>query len=174
MLAADPWAYRNRIRLAFDAAGNPGYRRRRSHSVISITECPIAAPLLVESALKFGRLTKQFSQGWKPAEVSLFCNAEETALLISVFTAGGTKNGFHDFALALKDEISALVGIELVAEGPKFIGKRVPLDRRDQTPGSSERASQTGPPRRGGVFRQRKEEELLLITLGAEGFKVSA
>ena len=51
VLAADhqsqPWAYRNRIRLAFDAAGNPGYRGRRSHAVVPIAECPIAAPLLV-------------------------------------------------------------------------------------------------------------------------------
>ena len=31
VLAAEPWAYRNRIRLAFDAAGNPGYRGRVPH-----------------------------------------------------------------------------------------------------------------------------------------------
>ena len=46
VLAANPWAYRNRIRVAFDAAGNPGYRGRRSHEVIPIAECPIAAPVL--------------------------------------------------------------------------------------------------------------------------------
>ncbi len=32
------WNYRNRIRLAFDAEGNPGYRGRRSHSVVPIVE----------------------------------------------------------------------------------------------------------------------------------------
>jgi 23S rRNA (uracil1939-C5)-methyltransferase len=50
LLSGNPWAYRNRIRLAFDAAGNLGYRGRRSHGVIPIQECPIAAPLLVEAA----------------------------------------------------------------------------------------------------------------------------
>ena len=40
VLAAEPWGYRNRIRLAFDAAGNPGYRGRRSHAVIPIAQCP--------------------------------------------------------------------------------------------------------------------------------------
>ena len=41
---AHSWAYRNRIRLAFSADGNPGYRGRRSHAVVPIAECPIAAP----------------------------------------------------------------------------------------------------------------------------------
>ena len=39
-LPAEPWAYRNRIRLAFDAAGNPGYRGRRSHAVDSDRRVP--------------------------------------------------------------------------------------------------------------------------------------
>ena len=52
-LAGEAWAYRNRIRLAFDAAGNPGYRGRRSHDLIAIAECPIAAPLLVKGALSW-------------------------------------------------------------------------------------------------------------------------
>ena len=88
MVAGKPWAYRNRIRLAFDAAWNPGYRGRRSHAVIPIAECPIAAPLLVEAALKFAQGARQFAPALRPTEISLFCNAEESALLISVFTAG--------------------------------------------------------------------------------------
>ena len=51
VLAGEPWQYRNRIRLAFDAEGNPGYRGRRSHQIVPIRECPIAAPVLVEAAL---------------------------------------------------------------------------------------------------------------------------
>src|ERR1035438_4063702 len=39
VLAAEPWRYRNRIRVAFDAAGNPGYRGRRSHAVVPMREC---------------------------------------------------------------------------------------------------------------------------------------
>ena len=40
VLSGDPWAYRNRIRLAFDTQGNIGYRGRRSHHVIPIDHCP--------------------------------------------------------------------------------------------------------------------------------------
>jgi len=50
ILSADPWAYRNRIRLAFDIEGRLGYRGRKSHAVVAIRECPIAAPLLLSAA----------------------------------------------------------------------------------------------------------------------------
>ena len=116
VLAAEPWAYRNRIRLAFDAAGNPGYRGRRSHAVVPIAESPIAAPLLVEAALKFAQSARQFAPALRPSEISLFCNADESALLISVFTAGGAdKNKFEEFAGALSEQIPAIKGVELVA-----------------------------------------------------------
>src|ERR1700678_3359476 len=35
VLSGEPWAYRNRIRLAFDAEGKAGYRGRRSHAVVA-------------------------------------------------------------------------------------------------------------------------------------------
>jgi 23S rRNA (uracil1939-C5)-methyltransferase len=123
------WAYRNRIRLAFDAAGNPGYRGRRSHAVIPIAECPIAAPLLVEAAQRFAETAKQFSPALRPTEISLFSNADETSLLASVFTAGVAKNSvnsFDDFARALAEQIPALKGMELIAE-------EHPGERRAQT-----------------------------------------
>ncbi len=113
------WGYRNRIRLAFDTAGNPGYRGRRSHAVIPIAECPIAAPLLVDAAQRFAEVARQFSPALRSTEISLFCNADETSLLASVFTAGGAKESvksFDDFAQALAKQIPALKGVELVAE----------------------------------------------------------
>jgi 23S rRNA (uracil1939-C5)-methyltransferase len=117
VLAGEPWAYRNRIRLAFDVARNPGYRGRRSHAVIPISECPIAAPLLIEAALAFAQAARQFGPSLRPREISLFCDAAETALLISVFTAGTQKIRFDDCAQTLQERIPALRGAELVIEG---------------------------------------------------------
>ena len=117
VLAAEPWAYRNRIRLAFDAAGNPGYRGRRSHAVIPVSECPIAAPLLVQAAQAAAQVARLFAPAFLPAEFALFCNADETALLASVFTATASKIRFDEFALALREKIPALQGAELVVEG---------------------------------------------------------
>jgi 23S rRNA (uracil1939-C5)-methyltransferase len=111
------WAYRNRIRLAFDAAGNPGYRGRRSHAVISIAECPIAAPLLLQAAHAAAQIARQSAPALRPTEISLFCNADETALLAAISTAGPAKIRFDDFAQALREQIPALQGVELVVEG---------------------------------------------------------
>ncbi len=117
ILAGDPWGYRNRIRLAFDRNGNPGYRGRRSHSVVPIRECPIAAPLLVRAALAAAQDARRFAPALRPVEMALFCNANETALLLTVLTAGFTKFRFDDFAEALRARIPELAGAELVLEG---------------------------------------------------------
>jgi 23S rRNA (uracil1939-C5)-methyltransferase len=116
-LSANPWAYRNRIRLAFDAHGKPGYRGLRSHSVIPIRECPIAAPLLIEAARVFADVVRQSAPALRPTELSLFCNADETALLASVFTASPRNVRFEELAKAVHDRIPALQGAEFVAEG---------------------------------------------------------
>jgi len=117
VLAGEPWRYRNRIRLALDPKGNPGYRGRRSHAIVPIHECPIAAPLLVDAGLKFAELAREFVPAIDPAEATFFCNSDESALMISVFSARGNKNGFENFGRALKDHLPALMGMELVVEG---------------------------------------------------------
>jgi 23S rRNA (uracil1939-C5)-methyltransferase len=117
VLAGEPWRYRNRIRLAFDGAGNLGYRGRRSHAVVPLRECPIAAPLLVEAALAFAEVTRGFAPALRPTEIALFCDSAETALLATVFAASHAKLRFDELAQALHERIPALSGAELVAEG---------------------------------------------------------
>ena len=123
VLAADPWHYRNRIRLAFDADGNIGYRGRRSNAVIPVSECPIAAPLLFNTAKAIAETARQFASRYRPTEISLFCDATESALLASLFVGGAAQSSpaqmkarFDDFAQAVQQRIPALKGAELVAE----------------------------------------------------------
>jgi 23S rRNA (uracil1939-C5)-methyltransferase len=116
VLSGEQWGYRNRIRLAFDAAGNPGYRGRRSHAVVPISVCPIAAPLLVEAAQAFTQVARSFAPALRPAEIALFCNADESALLATIFIALPSKIRFDELALALHERISVLSGAELVVE----------------------------------------------------------
>ncbi len=115
-LSDKPWEYRNRIRLAFDQRGDFGYRGRRTHAVIPIEECPIAAPLLVQAALAAGEFFRKSAHGLRPTELSLFCNADESELLASVFAAIPEKQRFDNLALELSVRIPALRGMELVAE----------------------------------------------------------
>jgi 23S rRNA (uracil1939-C5)-methyltransferase len=117
VLTGEPFGYRNRIRLAFDGADNPGYRGRRSHSVVPMRECPIAAPLLVEAALAFAQVLRGIAPALRPTEIALFCNAAETALLASFFIANPGKVRFDELAQALHERIPALIGAELAVEG---------------------------------------------------------
>jgi 23S rRNA (uracil1939-C5)-methyltransferase len=117
VLAGEPWRSRNRIRLAFDATGNPGYRGRRSHAVIPVTECPIAAPLLLDAARAAAEIARQLAPPLRMTEIALFCDAAETALLASVFTASAKKIRFDEFAQAWQQRIPALRGAELSIEG---------------------------------------------------------
>ncbi len=131
VLSADPWHYRNRIRLAFDLEGNPGYRGRQSHAgvpsgrssslgwhaIIPIRECPIAAPLLVEAAQSAASVLRNFAPALRPTEISLFCDAAESALLVTIFSANRARIRFDELAQALHERIPALKGAELVAEG---------------------------------------------------------
>lgn len=115
--AADPWGYRNRIRLAFDAVGNPGYRGRRSHAVVPASECPIAAPLLLKAATAFAATLRESGLALRPTEIALFCNADESSLLASIFTASAKKIRFDEVAQALSELLPALKGAELALEG---------------------------------------------------------
>ena len=117
VLAAKPWAYRNRIRLALDAEGNPGYRGRRSHATIAIAECPIAAPLLVRAALAAGEILREWRPALRATEIALFCDAAESSLLASVEADGAAKNSFEEFAAALGGKIPELKGAELLLDG---------------------------------------------------------
>jgi 23S rRNA (uracil1939-C5)-methyltransferase len=114
VIAANPWEYRNRIRLAFDARGDLGYRGRRSHEVVPIAECPIAAPALTKAASTAAEFFQQFAVASRPTELSLFCNSSEDSLLASIFTAGTAPVPLVDYYEALRQKIPSLRGVELV------------------------------------------------------------
>jgi 23S rRNA (uracil1939-C5)-methyltransferase len=116
VLSASPWAYRNRIRLAFDTMGNPGYRGRGSHHLVSIAECPIAAPLLVRAAQAAAEIVCRLPVRGRPSELSLFCDAGETALLAGLSTPEPAKFSLDTFCRTFAERVPQLLGAELAAE----------------------------------------------------------
>jgi 23S rRNA (uracil1939-C5)-methyltransferase len=117
MLVADPWAYRNRIRVAFDADGYPGYRGRRSHDLVPIRECPIAAPLLITAAQAAAEVLARIPANLHPHELLLFCDPEESALLATLFTAGPSQLRLETVAPQLGERVPPLKGLEVAAGG---------------------------------------------------------
>jgi 23S rRNA (uracil1939-C5)-methyltransferase len=117
LLAGQPWGYRNRIRLGFDAAGRPGYRERRSHGMVPISQCPIAAPLLVQAALRFAEIAADLVPALGTKEISLFCNADQSQVLGTVFASSSAARQFDNLAEAMRSRIPALHGLVLVVTG---------------------------------------------------------
>jgi 23S rRNA (uracil1939-C5)-methyltransferase len=89
LLSADPFAYRNRIRLAITPTGEIGYRSRRSHLIVPIRECPIAAPLLVEIALDSARILDPTDPRNDLSELELFTNHASSELLFTFHRHSG-------------------------------------------------------------------------------------
>jgi 23S rRNA (uracil1939-C5)-methyltransferase len=120
VLSADPWAYRNRIRLGFDAQGNPGYRGRRSHAIVPISECPIAAPALVSAAQVIAEFCRKASPALRLSEVSLFCNHDESAILATLFAAsadrGPGQKEVESICAEIAKQIPSIKGVDSVAE----------------------------------------------------------
>jgi 23S rRNA (uracil1939-C5)-methyltransferase len=117
VLAAEPWGYRNRIRVAFDAEGNFGYRGRRSHAVIPLSQCPIAAPLLLRAAQAAAEILHRVPANLRPTELLLFCDPAESAVLATFFAADTAGFRLDSLAQALHERIPALASAELAADG---------------------------------------------------------
>ena len=112
MLAANPCGYRNRIRLAIDAAGNLGYRGRRSHRVVPIAECPIAAPLLIRAALAIWDIAAKSLLQLGHAEISFFCDANETELLVGIQGERQANFALNGLSTAMAVKVPELIGTE--------------------------------------------------------------
>jgi 23S rRNA (uracil1939-C5)-methyltransferase len=125
VLAGEPWAYRNRIRLAFDASGRPGYRAHSSHVIVPIKECPIAAPSLVRAALASAEILRAMQPKPRVSEIALFCNAEETELLVTVVLPAPARLHLDQFIAVLKEQIPELTGVELAIAGTASLPPRV-------------------------------------------------
>jgi len=93
--AAEPWHYRNRIRLRLERVEGElrfGYNRRASHAFLPITECPIAAEtlwqvaaVLLESA-KTDATTEALLDA--SAELELFANHDLSRVQLTFFARG--------------------------------------------------------------------------------------
>jgi 23S rRNA (uracil1939-C5)-methyltransferase len=62
-------------------------------------------------------MIQQSAPSLRPTEIALFCDAAETMLLASIFTASAKKIRFEELAQALHERIPALHGAELAVEG---------------------------------------------------------
>ena len=127
---AEPWHYRNRIRLHITRQEDRilfGYRERASDSILPITTCSIAAPLLWHAAEVMAnaaphdvnlRRWLEFS-----AEVELFCNVDMSRLQITLLYAASKSlpptSHFQEAFARLQRDIPELAGAGALQIHPK-------------------------------------------------------
>jgi 23S rRNA (uracil1939-C5)-methyltransferase len=118
--AAEPWHYRNRIRLHVtreEGALRLGYRERASSSILPISTCPIAAPILwraaeamLEAASRDAEMRRWIEAS---AEIELFCNGDMSRLQITLLCMEATlpsAAGFQKAFARLQNQLPELAG----------------------------------------------------------------
>ncbi|MDE1176583.1 MAG: 23S rRNA (uracil(1939)-C(5))-methyltransferase RlmD [Edaphobacter sp.] len=111
-LSAEPWGYRNRIRLRIakhDGALRVGYLRRGTLEFLPVHMCPIAAPLLWRAAESLLTLNEN---PWiqDAEEVELFANDDLTKLQLMLFLSRQPKGSFNSFCESLQQQLPELIG----------------------------------------------------------------
>jgi 23S rRNA (uracil1939-C5)-methyltransferase len=118
------WGYRNRIRL--QAKGRRlGYLQRGSHTLLPVTHCPIAAPVLEQAITVVERVA-----GLEDLceEVEFFTNGEQDQLLICLWPGQRQRpreQALEAFAERVRVELPALIGVGLFTQqNMKYWGQR--------------------------------------------------
>ena len=123
VLSGEPWAYRNRVRLhvTYQPHAALSYREAASHRDLAVSHCPVAAPILQRAIAAFNVLLQQPKLAPAISEVEFFTTADESALLISLFTPprNSPKHLPQSVADALLPSIPALKGICTSTLDPK-------------------------------------------------------
>jgi 23S rRNA (uracil1939-C5)-methyltransferase len=113
-LSAEPFHYRNRSRFHIDRATSKlCYKKRGSHENLLVDACPISVQL-IEDAL---RVTNENATHWQLPrhfeEIELFTNAEQNALLMSLWTrsnAEAAKTALQKLWPSIKKELPQTTG----------------------------------------------------------------
>jgi len=123
---AEPWHYRNRIRMRVQ--GNEvGYSRRASHGFLPIDECPIASPLLLQTAFALRNLVREGTIQWPGGAIDfeLFTNAEEQLTQLTIHVDATLQTipreapaQFRKLCDLLKKRVPQLAGAGLLVNAP--------------------------------------------------------
>jgi 23S rRNA (uracil1939-C5)-methyltransferase len=118
-ITAEPFGYRNRIRLHVQK--NPfslGYKFRNSHDILPVDSCPIAAPILQSAIQTLNRDDARSQLATFVTEVELFTDSAESTLLVSLWTdrpAPAAKQLFEETSLSLRQILPQAQGVGLFA-----------------------------------------------------------
>lgn len=114
-LTGAPFGYRNRVRLHVQRSPfSLCYKKRNSHVNLPVETCPIAAPVLQRAIEVLNREGEIAGLGTWAREVELFTNADESAMMVSLWTerpARDAKRLLGEIVSRLQTLLPGLVGV---------------------------------------------------------------
>ena len=139
--SAEPWHYRNRIRLRFSMVdGKPrvGYNRRGTVEFLPIHECPISAPILLRAA---EAIVTSLDLAWQRqlTELELFTTSDEGRLQVTLFVRSERSLQLATLCSRLNKAVPELTGAGIVVTGPS--GKQAQPGQTWRSPGLQYRAA---------------------------------
>ena len=138
--SAEPWRYRNRVRMRIGGE-DVGYSRRASHDFLPVEECPILSPLLWHAAAELRDLVRSGRARWPASAASfeMFTDAEERGLQLGVQLEATVADvdrqapgDLRALCEALRASVPQLIGagLSVIATPDASQSKRVQQSRR--------------------------------------------
>jgi 23S rRNA (uracil1939-C5)-methyltransferase len=117
MVRAEPFGYRNRLRLHIDRTSSKlCYKRASSHRNLAVDACPIAALVLENSLQSFQSNSQAWQLGPTFSEIELFTNSTQDSILLSLWTSDAAhfaSQKFNELWPQMQAQISGIVGAAL-------------------------------------------------------------
>ena len=112
-----PWNYRNRTRLRVhnDPEFALGYYKFNSHELLPVEECPISSPLINRAIAALWQVGRNGKVPAAIRELEMFANADDTQLLLEVYSAPENAGTVETFATAVRTALPEIVGVVFFA-----------------------------------------------------------
>ncbi len=120
-ISGEALGYRNRVRLRVQSKPEfaLGYRQEKSHRMVVIDRCPIAAPLLERCIAVICELGQINAVPLDMQEMEIFTNHDQSAFLMTMWVHPQTRfqqNSYVEFLQKLQKEIPQLHGAAVFAQ----------------------------------------------------------
>lgn len=176
---AEPWGYRNRIRLHVHPVTHQlCYRESNSHRLVQVDTCPIAAPALQQALASLQTISAAQSLGTWCDSLELFINHDGSQLLLHLIqsacqTAAKPKANaqLEHLCATATEQIPALIGAALFSAAITVPGRE---RGRRGTPSQNQRSKQSGPETEAGAPIATWGQPWLTYAVGASSYRVSA
>lgn len=133
--SAQPWGYRNRIRLhVHPVTHRLCYREGGSHRLVAIDTCPIAAPLLQRALPTLQTIGAAESLGKWCDALELFTNHDGSQLLLHLVPSPAVQNAtaqFQRLCATAAEQIPELIGAALIS--PARVAEARPQSRKGRS-----------------------------------------